>query len=175
MDTLSRDAETYQTDLERLLAHADKRETPDEMRRYFQHLLTFVERSANKLEAVEKEQDEALWAQHEGWNFDDVLTRPSFLGKLLGSVDVLLHLRWRAGQRDTLPQRGELLKLFESVRAAVLGYDQRKRELDERILASLRKKYPGLSSVGIIDAPTDVLGGEVRSDRLKEFKALDRR
>ena len=111
MDTLSHDAETYQTGLEHLLAHTDTRETRSKLRGYFQRLLEFVEASADKLGAVEALQDETLWTQHEGWTFDDPLTRPSFLRKLLGSVDVLLQVQWATGQREAdLTERDGLFR-----------------------------------------------------------------
>ena len=168
MDTLSHNAGADEADLEHLLAHTDTRETRSELRGYFQRLLEFVEASADKLGAVEALQDETLWTQHEGWTFDDPLTRPSFLRKLLGSINVLLQVQWTTGQREAdLTERDELLELFESVRSTVLSYVRRKRNLDERILASWRKKHPYFSSAGIIDS-------EIQSDQLRDLK-VDRR
>ena len=166
MDTLFHDAEAYKADFEHLLARADKQEVHDEVKYQFQRLLELTKRSTDMLKDIEKEQtDESLWTKYEHWDFDDPLAHPKVVSDLLNIFR----------QAVASANSGELSSLFNSLEAAMLNYLQHKRELDEKILASLRKKYPDLSAVGIIDAPVDVLGGEVRSDRLKELKALDRR
>ena len=161
MDTLSYNAEAYQADLEHLLTRADTRAVRGDLKRYFQRLLEVVAASARKLEAAE--QQDAL-ALYENWTFDDLLTRPSFLGKLLGSVDILLQLT--TTQQDATSKHSELLELYESLRTAVLDYRRRKRALDERILTAWRKEHPHFSSMGIIDS-------EIQSDELRDL--IDRR
>ena len=168
MDTLSQTAEDYSNQLQHLLSNAAQKEQEEKIENFFREYLgvltDILEIFRKTLDTTERLLEEGSVTPDELWsnrNFRLVEEHPIISQPDFGVPDLRQRL-------ETLDEADKLLALLDQIEKTRQTAILCNHETDEFILTAWRKEHPYFSSSG-------TLKSDIQSERLRDFKALDRR